>query len=200
MSGTATDKGHATVPVSPEFDATWIRRNTMSRSPHAGDTAGELSNRPSRESDILSSRLRVLRPNRCARSVHGHGAGSFQRSELADGERFAGHASRPPVGASRVASLSLVHTCHRHYPGRTAGCACRSPSPATAAFPRNSGGSAPALPFSRPAQRSLLVTACMLAESLTDPLHWKLQPLRYLHDRSNCYRLERQLPGGNLTH
>ena len=30
--------------------------------------------------------------------------------------------------------------------------------------------------------------------------HWKLQPLRCLHDRSNCYRLERQLPGGNLTH
>ena len=34
---------------------------------------------------------------------------------------------------------------------------------------------------------------------LTD-LHWKLQPLCYLHDRSNCYRLERQLPGGILTH
>ena len=31
------------------------------------------------------------------------------------------------------------------------------------------GGSASALPFSRPAQRSLLVTACTLAESLTDP-------------------------------
>ena len=40
----------------------------------------------------------------------------------------------------------------------------------------------------------------MLAKSLKDPLHWKLQPLRYLHDRSNCYRLERQLPGGILTH
>ena len=27
-----------------------------------------------------------------------------------------------------------------------------------------------------------------------------LQPLRYLHDRSDCYRLERpKLPGGNRT-
>ena len=34
---------------------------------------------------------------------------------------------------------------------------------------------------------------------LKDPLHWKLQSLRYLHDRFNCYRLERQLPGGILT-
>ena len=40
--------------------------------------------------------------------------------------------------------LSLVHACHRHYqassrsernPDRIAGCMCRSPSPATAAFP-----------------------------------------------------------------
>ena len=36
--------------------------------------------------------------------------------------------------------------------------------------------------------------------SLKHPLHWKLQPLRYLHDRSSCYRLERQLPGANFTH
>ncbi len=36
-------------------------------------------------------------------------------------------------------------------------------------LPRISGGSASASPFSRPAQRSLLVTACALAESLADP-------------------------------
>ena len=38
--------------------------------------------------------------------------------------------------------------------------------PSHGGLPRNSGGSASALPFSRPAQRSLLVTACILAESL----------------------------------
>ena len=41
--------------------------------------------------------------------------------------------------------------------------------PSNGGLPRISGGSAPALPFSRPAQRSLLVTACMLAESLIGP-------------------------------
>ena len=44
------------------------------------------------------------------------------------------------------------------------------------------------------------VTACMLAKPHKDPLHQKLHLLRYLHTCSDCYRLERQLPGGNLTH
>ncbi len=33
-----------------------------------------------------------------------------------------------------------------------------------------------------------------------DPLHQRLQPLRYLHDCSDCFRLEQQLPGGTRTH
>ena len=73
-------------------------------------------------------------------------------------------------------------------------------SPNGGGLPRNSGGSASALPLSRPAQRSLHVTACALAKSLTDPLHQKLRPVRYLHGRSDCYRLERHLPGGVRTH
>ena len=35
------------------------------------------------------------------------------------------------------------------------------------------------------------VTACTLANSPSDPLHRRRQPLRYLHDCSDCYRLER---------
>jgi hypothetical protein len=36
------------------------------------------------------------------------------------------------------------------------------------------------------------VTACTLAKSpICDPLHQRLQPLRYLHDCSDCFRLER---------
>jgi hypothetical protein len=31
--------------------------------------------------------------------------------------------------------------------------------------------------------------------SLKNPLHQRLQPLRYLHDCSSCYRPERKLPG-----
>ena len=31
----------------------------------------------------------------------------------------------------------------------------------------------------------------------SDPLHRRLRPFRFLHDRSDCYRLERKLPGGS---
>ena len=34
---------------------------------------------------------------------------------------------------------------------------------------------------------------------LYDPLHRRLQPLRYLHDCSDCFRPERQGPGGTRT-
>jgi len=44
------------------------------------------------------------------------------------------------------------------------------------------------------------VTACTLAKPSQDgPLHRRLQPLRYLHDCSDCYRLEQKLPGGLRT-
>ena len=34
----------------------------------------------------------------------------------------------------------------------------------------------------------------------SDPLHRRLQQIRYLLYSSDCYRLERQLPGGFRTH
>ena len=71
--------------------------------------------------------------------------------------------------------------------------------PRDGSLPRIVGGSAPALPVSRPARRSLLVTACLLAESPGDPYVRRLQRLRYLHRCSDCYRLERPLPGGIHT-
>ena len=95
---------------------------------------------------------------------------------------------------------SLFRTCRRHYPGGTVGCSCRFSFPNRGGLPRIPGGSASALPFSRPARRSLLVTACALAESLRTLFHRKLQPLRCLRGRSDCYRLERHLPGGIRTH
>lgn len=69
-------------------------------------------------------------------------------------------------------------------------------SPAVPAFPQVPTGSASAAPFSGPAQRSLLVAARVLAKSPSgDLLHRRLRSLRYLHDRSDCYRLERQSAG-----
>src|SRR5262249_36149724 len=44
------------------------------------------------------------------------------------------------------------------------------------------------------------VTACTLAPSpIRDALSRRLQPFRYLHDCSGCFRLERS-PGGTCTH
>jgi len=57
-----------------------------------------------------------------------------------------------------------------------------------------------ALPFSRPAQRSLTLQPACLPSRLCDPLHRRLRWFRYLHHRSDCYRLKRQLPDGFRTH
>ena len=69
------------------------------------------------------------------------------------------------------------------------------------AFPRQVGGSASALLVSRPAQRSLRVAARMV----TGPPKAALLHRSASDDvvtsiiRSDCYRLERQLPGGIRT-
>jgi len=63
--------------------------------------------------------------------------------------------------------------------------------PSGGGLPRIADGSASALPFSRPAQRSLLVRPACSQNHYNGPLHRRLRPLRYLHDRSDCYRLER---------
>jgi hypothetical protein len=54
------------------------------------------------------------------------------------------------------------------------------------------------IPHTRPAQR-LLITARTLAESLNDPFHRRLQTGRRLPACSDCYRLERPLPGETCT-
>ena len=64
--------------------------------------------------------------------------------------------------------------------------------PAAAAFPITSARSATTLDFSRPAQRSLAITACRLAESpIATRLSRRLRRFRFLPARSDSYRLER---------
>jgi Integrase core domain len=53
--------------------------------------------------------------------------------------------------------------------------------------------------------RGLLGVHCTLQPAgsrghLCDPFHRRLQSIRYLHDCSDCYRLERKLPGGSVSH
>ena len=50
------------------------------------------------------------------------------------------------------------------------------------------------------AQRSLTLRPAGSPRHFNVPLHRRLQPFRYLHDCSDCYRPERVLPGGIRTH
>jgi len=58
-------------------------------------------------------------------------------------------------------------------------------------LPRNRGGSAPALRFSRPAQRSLTLRPARSPSRQCDLLHRRLQQLRCLRHCFDCYRVER---------
>ena len=67
--------------------------------------------------------------------------------------------------ASRVATPSILHACQCQYPGGNSSVHVSFTSRATGGLPLVTGGSASALHVSRPAQHSLRVPACMLAES-----------------------------------
>src|SRR6266404_8414840 len=66
-------------------------------------------------------------------------------------------------------------------------------------LPHNRGGSAPALVFSRPAQRSLTLRPACSPSRHSDPLHQRLQQSRCLHCCSDCYRVERTSSRAGLT-
>ena len=72
--------------------------------------------------------------------------------------------------------------------------------PTDVSLPRITGGSACASPVSRPARRSLTLRPAWSLNRLRDPSHWSAS----VHvvasiDRSDCYRLERRLPGAIRT-
>src|ERR1035438_8665182 len=85
---------------------------------------------------------------------------------------------------------SPMHTCHRHYPGRSDE-ACplaylhrRRPS-----LCNSQVGSCNC--FFGACSAFTHVMACTLAESPSDPFHRELRPLRCLRRRLDCYRVER---------
>ena len=108
---------------------------------------------------------------------------------------IADHALGLPV----LRALSLC-TCCRHYPGAAAGLTVSLIHPVVSAFPENPVGSACASSFSRFARRSLaLRPAQSRCHRISSHPIRRLQPFRYLHSCSGCFRLER-LPGGLCTH
>ena len=101
------------------------------------------------------------------------------------------------MGSPVLPQFSLC-ACRRHYPGGAAGCLSLS-SPAVAAFPVKSPGQPPHRFFSEACSTFTHITARTLAGSLNDPFHRRLQTARCLPACSDCYRLERPLPGGTCT-
>ena len=105
---------------------------------------------------------------------------------------------QPLRRASRVALSSPFMQAVDTTPAQSVG-ACFAHFPTNDCLPRAQVGSACALPFSRPAQRLLTLRPACSPNPLKDPLHRRLQPIRYLHGCSDCYRPERKLPGGICT-
>ena len=108
---------------------------------------------------------------------------------------IADHAMGLPV----LRTLSLC-TCCRHYPGAASGRTASLTSPSRISLPRKGRRVGLRIVLFEACSAFTRVTACTLAPSpIRDALIRRLQPLRYLHDCSDCFRLER-LPGGTCTH
>ena len=93
-------------------------------------------------------------------------------------------------GLPVLRALSLC-TCCRHYPGTATGGITLLVHPVVSAFPERVVGSACASSFSRLAQRSLtLRPAHSRCHQFVTLFTRRLQPFRYLHSCSGCFRLE----------
>ena len=106
---------------------------------------------------------------------------------------IADHATGLPV----LRALSLCTCCH-HYPGTASGRPALLFRPAVSAFPDRVVGSACASSFSRIAQCSLtLRPAHSRCHQFVTRFTRRLQPFRFLHSCSGCFRLE-QFAGRGL--
>src|SRR3954451_9378930 len=94
------------------------------------------------------------------------------------------------MGFPVLRALSLC-TCRRQYPGAAAGRNPRSSLPAVSAFPDSAVESACTSTFSRLARRSLALRPAHLRGHQVVTAIRRLQPFRYLHDCSDCFRRER---------
>lgn len=83
-------------------------------------------------------------------------------------------------------------------PARLSG-ACFAHFPDSGSLPRIDWQVGPCITLFEACSAFTHVVACGLAKSPSDPLHRRLQPFRYLHDCSDCFRPERKGPGGIRT-
>ena len=94
-------------------------------------------------------------------------------------------------------SSSYTHAT-ANTPARLPG-ACFAHFPGSGSLPRIDWQVGPCITVFEACSAFTHVAACVLAKSPSDPLHRRLQPFRYLHDCSDCYRPERKRPGGFRT-
>jgi hypothetical protein len=94
------------------------------------------------------------------------------------------------AGASRVASGPLCLHAVANTPAGSMG-TVRSSSPSTSAFPRFSAGQLLHHPFRGLHSVHYCYGLQTRQVAKSDPLHQRLQQLRYLHYCSDCYRVER---------
>jgi len=92
-----------------------------------------------------------------------------------------------------------LHTCHRQYPGAAIAGTTLLFSRNDLSLPRIDWQVGPHITLFEACSAFTHVAACILAKSPSDPLHRRLQPLRYLHDCSGCFRREQKSPGGIRT-
>ena len=103
------------------------------------------------------------------------------------------------LGLPVFRALSLC-TCCRHYPGAASGRITSLISSRRSSLPRKGCRVGLRIVLFEACSAFTRVAACTLAlPPIRDTLIRRLQPLRYLHDCSDCFRLER-LPGGACTH
>ena len=116
--------------------------------------------------------------------------------------RISGSGVRTTDRASRVAAPSILQTCRRHYPGGNDPVRLSLASRTAVGLSLIRGGSAPALPVSRPARRSLRVPASLLAEPPKAALSHQSASVHFVTstNRPGCYQPKRQLLGGIRTH
>ena len=94
------------------------------------------------------------------------------------------------LGLPVLRALSLC-TCRRHYPGAADGPTRRSNSPIRASLPRNHYRVGLHIVLFEDCSAFTHVAACTLAQSPIVTANRRLQPFRYLHDCSDCFRRER---------
>jgi len=114
--------------------------------------------------------------------------------------RASGWVTHPLAEISRVASDLPVPTCRRHYPGGTVGGIESLPGNRRQRPSPRHWRVGSHVEFFEACSAFSHVTACLLAESLTDPFHRRLRQGRRRPCRPDGYRRVRPLPGGNCTH